>query len=337
MGKGFGECFCRQIGRPDSRTSIGLRTLRIITPVALILGLLAAPVAAAPPGATIEYQPMASSGLAAGYPFESWVVFNISSNPTVPGMSLPAGATFRFTFPAAFTPQTGHAPQAVLLYNWPQKAAPVPFTIALDQQDMRTIALKISAPVPAIPPERPGLKSIHLRWGPINPKEAGDYPITIRLSDAGEFSGTTQAIAHITAKPLPNIAAYNQLHEGRNENWQHVKTGQTAMLPIDLLITMPNDCRSSMMLHPTSGGDLDILSDGKPIGTITRRGVPVTLKPEPFGPGFARLGVVRFHVTGGSTPGIAEIEARLQGGTNYIITVVVEQGTLPKPAISNPR
>ena len=324
MWKRFCGFSCRQISRPDSSTSIGRRTLRLITLAALLLALLAAPVVAAPLGATIEYQPMASSGLAAGHPFESWVVFNMSSNPTVPGMSLPAGATFRFTFPANFTPQTGHAPQAVLLYNWPQKAAPVPFTIALDQQDMRTIVLKLSAPFLASPPERPGLKSIHLRWGPLNPKEAGDYPITIQLSDAGEFSGTTQAVAHITAKPLPNIAAYNQLHEGRNENWQHVKTSQTATLPIDLLITMPNDCRSFMMLRPTAGGDMDILSDGKPIGTIIRRGVPVTLKPESFGPGFARLGIVRFHVTGGPTPGIAEIEARLQGGTNYIITVVVE-------------
>ena len=324
MWKRFCGFSCRQISRPDSSTSIGLRTLRLITLVALFLALLAAPVVAAPLGATIEYQPMASSGLAAGYPFESWVVFNMSSNPTVPGMALPDGATFRFTFPANFTPQTGHAPQAVLLYNWPQKAAPVPFTIALDQQDMRTIVLKLSAPFLASPPERPGLKSIHLRWGPLNPKEAGDYPITIQLSDAGEFSGTTQAVAHITAKPLPNIAAYNQLHEGRNENWQHVKSGQTATLPIDLLITMPNDCRSFMMLRPTPGGDMDILSDGKPIGMITRHGVPVTLKPEPFGPGFARLGVVRFHITGGPTPGVAEIEARLQGGTNYIITVVVE-------------
>ncbi len=89
---------CRPICRSDSSTSIGLRTLRLITPVALFLALLAAPVVAAPLGATIEYQPMASSGLAAGAPFESWVVFNISSNPTVPGMSLPAGGDIPFHF-----------------------------------------------------------------------------------------------------------------------------------------------------------------------------------------------------------------------------------------------
>jgi len=40
----------------------------------------------------------------------------------------------------------------------------------------------------------------------------------------------------------------------------------------------------------------------------------VTFKPEPFGPGFARLGIVRFYVTGGSMPGTAEIEAQLQAG-----------------------
>jgi len=103
-----------------------------------------------------------------------------------------------------------------------------------------------------------------------------------------------------------------------------VKAGQTTTLPIDLLITLPAACRSFVSLRPMEGGDLDILSDGKPIGTITRRGVPVTLKPEPFGPGFSRLGIVRYHVTGGSTPGNAEIVAQLQGGTSYTITVVVE-------------
>ena len=84
---------------------------------------------------------------------------------------------------------------------------------------------------------------------------------------------------------------------------QHVKTGQTAPLPIDLLIKLPDKARSSMELRPVTGGNLEILSDGVAIGTITRRGVPVTLRPESFGPGFARLGIVRFYVTGDSLPG----------------------------------
>ena len=59
--------------------------------------------------------------------------------------------------------------------------------------------------------------------------------------------------------------------------------------------------------------------------SITRRGAPVTLKAEPFGPGFARLGIVRYYVTAGPEPGVAQIEAQLQGGTRYTINVIVER------------
>jgi hypothetical protein len=79
-------------------------------------------VAAGPPKARIEYQPMTSHGLAAGYPFEAWVVFDKLSNPAEPGYALPSGATFRFTFPQEFTPQPAVHPESVLLYGWPQKA-----------------------------------------------------------------------------------------------------------------------------------------------------------------------------------------------------------------------
>jgi hypothetical protein len=288
----------------------------------IIFGTL--PAMAALPKATIDYQPMSSDGLAAGLPFESWVVFDLSSNPTVQGLALPAGATFRFTFPTDFSPQSDQPPKAVLLHNWPQKPIMTPFSVKLDPNDPRTIALKLDAPISAEPPERPGLKSIHLQWGPLNPKASGDYSIKVELSDAGEFSGAVEAVAHITPKPVPNIAAYNQLHQGQNENWQHVKLGQTAPMPIDLLVTLPDANRCFMTLRPKEGGDLDILSDGKPIGTITRKGVPVSLKPEPFGPGFARLGIVRYHVTAETIPGNAEIVATLLNGTSYTITVVVE-------------
>jgi hypothetical protein len=96
-------------------------------------------------------------------------------------------------------------------------------------------------------------------------------------------------------------------------------------LPVDLLVTLPDKARSFISLRPTKEGNLDILSDMVPIGTITRRGVPVTLKPEPFGPGHARLGIIRYYVTAGSEPGLAQIEAHLQGGTRYTIDVIVER------------
>jgi hypothetical protein len=301
-----------------------MRKIHIVLFTILTFVFLSTTVMASPPRATIEYQPMTSQGLAAGYPFEAWVVFDKSSNPAEPGYALPAGATFRFTFAPAFTPKPGIVPEAVLLYDWPQKAAPVPFTIGFDPRDSHTIVLRLMEAFPTGPPERPGLKAIHLRWGPLNPMKEGDYPITIEIVGAGELPGTTEAYTHITSRPVPVVAAYNQLHEGRNEDWQHVKMGQTAPLPIDLLITLPDKARSSIELRPGTSGNLEILSDGTPIGTVTRRGVPVTLRPEHFGPGFARLGIVRFYVTGGSVPGPAEIDAQLQGGPRYTLHVVVE-------------
>jgi hypothetical protein len=313
----------RQAKEPVRR--MRLKGLHLIAIAMLIGGLFVPSAYAAPLSATIEYQPMTSDGLAAGYPFEAWVVFDKSPDPTVPGYSLPAGATFRFIFPEAFTPQsTGPRPSAVLLYGWPQAPAAIPFTVGLDPKDPRTIVLRLTESFPAGPPERPGLKAIHLRFGPINPAQAGDYPVTIQLTDSGALSGTTQAIAHITAKPVPNVAAYNPLHGGRNENWQHVKTGQAAELPVDLLVTLPDKARSFISLRPTKEGNLEILSDMVPIGTITRRGVPITLKPESFGPGHARLGIIRYYVTAGPEPGVAQIEAQLQGGTRYTINVIVE-------------
>lgn len=291
----------------------------------LTMVILATTVLAIPPGATIQYQPMTSVGLAAGYPFEAWVVFDISSNPSIPGLALPADATIRFSFPEAFAPQPISHPQAVLLYGWSQGPIAMPSTIMLDSQDPRTIVLKLTAAIPSGPPERPGLKAIHLRWGPVNLLQAGDYPISIQLSDAGGWSGTTQAVAHITSKPVPNIAAYNQLHPGRNEDWQYVKTGQAAPLPIDLLITLPDKARSFISLRPTEREALGIFSDGIAIGTVTSKGVPIALKPESFGPGFARLGIVRFFVTAGPEPGLAEIDAQLKGGPRYRLHLFVER------------
>ena len=309
----------------ESGRKVFVKTLVSIA-IVLIFGLFTPIVSAAPPGATIEYQPMTSDGLAAGYPFEAWVVFDKPSDPTVPGYALPVGATFRFTFPKAFKPRpAGPPPSAVLLYGWPHAPAPIPFTVGLDPKDHRTIVLKLAEAFPTGPPESPGLKSIHLRWGPLNPTRAGSYPITIQLTDAGPLSGASQAIAQITPKPVPNVAAYNTLHDGRNENWQHVKTGQEAPLPIDLLVTLPDKARSYISLRPTKEGNFEILSDKAPIGTITRRGVSVNLKPEPFGPGFARLGLIRYYVTAGPEPGIAQIDAQLKGGTRYTINVIVER------------
>jgi hypothetical protein len=273
--------------------------------------------------ASVAYQPMVSNGLAAGQPFEAWIILDKSLEPSTPGYALPAGATMRFRFPKAFNPILAVKPEAVLLFGWPQRGIPVKFQVALDPQDARTIVITLLQPLEAAPPDSPGLKAIHLRTGERNPKP-GSYPIEIQFTNAGELSGTATALASIAKSPVPVIAPYNQLHESRNEDWQHVKRGQAAPLPIDLLVNLPHEPRSSISLRPTANGGLEILSDEKPIGTITTHGPQLSLTPVAFGPGFARLGIVRFRVSAGAESGTAEISAQLTGGPTCTLHVIVE-------------
>lgn len=273
--------------------------------------------------ASVAYQPMVSNGLAAGQQFEAWIILDKSLEPSTPGYALPSGATMRFRFPKAFSPVLAVKPEAVLLFGWPQRAIPVKFQVALDPQDARTIVITLLQPIEAAPPDSPGLKAIHLRTCERNPKP-GSYPIEIQFTNAGELSGTATALASIAKSPVPVIAPYNQLHESRNEDWQHVKRGQAAPLPIDLLVNLPNEPRSSISLHPTANGGLEILSDEKLIGTITTHGPQLSLTPLAFGPGFARLGIVRFRVSAGTESGTAEINAQLTGGPACTLHVIVE-------------
>lgn len=285
--------------------------------------VFAATAFAAAPATTVAYQVMISTGLAARNPFEVWFIFDKSSDPRVPGYSLPAGATIRFTFPKSFTPKPGLL-GAVMLNGWAQGKIPAHFTVAIDNNDPHTVVIHLQKAISAGPPQAPGLKAIHLRTGFINPAKAGNYPIRIQFTDAGAMSGTTTAIARITARPVPNVAAYNQLHQARDEDWQRVKVGTEAPLPIDFLVTLPQKARAVRSLKPDGHGGLTILSDGKPIGSITTKGVPVTLTPQMFGPGFARLGIVEVHAKAGMTAGTAEIIAALKGGTRYEIHLIVE-------------
>lgn len=193
-----------------------------------------------------------------------------------------------------------------------------------NEADPRVVVVRIDGAIQSNPPEKPGLKAIHILTGELNPAVAGDYPIAVQFIDAGPLSGTSTAIAHITASAAPNVAAYNQLHQGRNEDWQRVKGGAEAAMPIDFLVTLPESSRSSIGLKASGDGALKIVSDGKPIGSIRTRGVPIALTPEPFGPGYSRLGIIRVRAGAGSQPGTAEIIARLNGGTEYKVTLIVE-------------
>jgi hypothetical protein len=285
--------------------------------------LVSASARAEAPATTVAYQPMVSTGLAAQNPFEVWFIFDKPSESTVPGYALPGGATIRVTFPVEFTPKPGPL-GAVMLFGWSQGAIKAKFTTNMDINDPQTVVIHLDEAIAAEPPVRPGLKAFHLRTGLINPALAGDYPITLQFINAGALTGTTKAIAHITSKPVPNIAAYNQLHQGKDENWQRVKASTEANLPIDFLITLPDEARSVMSLNLTADGTLAILSDGKLIGTIKTKGVPITLRPTMFGPGYARLGIVQVNAKAGMTPGTAQIIAALDGGTEYTINLIVE-------------
>ncbi len=283
------------------------------------------PAQAGSPTITVGYQPMVSTGLAAKEPFEAWFVFDKSADPRIPGYEVPAGTTVRFTFPKEFMP-VGDNPhlEAALLYGWPHGAIAAPFVITQDKADPRVVTVRIEQAISITPPEKPGLKAIHIRTGEINPAQAGDYPIKVEFIDAGPLSGTMTAVAHITENAVPNIAAYNQLHQSKDEDWQRLKTGMEAPLPIDFLVTLPDATRTSITLTPASGSSLRILSDGKPIGSIMTKGVPIVIRSQPFGPGFARLGIVEIRAKAGTTPGTAQIIAALDGGRQYVINLIVE-------------
>ena len=304
----------------------GVRTAkRCATALALAGMFIAAPLRAGPPAITVGYQPMVSTGLAAKHAFEAWFVFGTSTDPRVPGYAMPAGATVRLTFPGEFAPLRGNPHlEGALLYGWPHGAIPVPFSVTQDKDDPRTVVVRIDQAIPVHPPERPGLKAIHVRTGELNPARPGDYPIAIEFLNAGILSGTTKALAHISATPTPNIAAFNQLHKSRDEDWQHVPAGVEAPLPIDFLVTLPDQSRASITLASAGDGTLDIVCDGATIGSITTTGVPVTLTPQSFGPGFSRLGIVEVHAKAGTTPGGAQIIASLDHGTRYAINLIVE-------------
>ena len=303
--------------------SLGVRATKFCAVIVLV-GMLSSWSFAEAPSLSVFYQPMVSTGLAAGQPHESWFVFDKWSNPNVPGHAIPAEAKIKFTFPDNFTPEKGHPLNAVMLYGWTQKPIPVKFTTQEDPTNPRIVVIKFDQAIPVGNADAPGLKAIHLRTGILNPSTPGDHPIAVEFVDAGMLTGKTTATVNITPKPVPNVASYNSLHDSKNENWQRIKSDQEAPLPIDFLVTIPDLPRSFVSLKLNPDGNLTILSDGKPIGSVVAKGVPVTLRPEPFGPGQARLGIIRVHVKAGDTAGMAEIIASLDGGTQYIINAVVE-------------
>lgn len=266
---------------------------------------------ARPPKISVTYQPTVGDGLAGRHPFEALLTLDRSTDPSVPGYAIPAGATIRFSFPEAFAAQAGAAPSAVLLHAWSQGPIPASFTIVRNDAKPGEIAIRLHEAIAPRPPEAPGLKAIHLWTDEVNPS-AGDYPITVEFANAGPLFGTTTAIAHITPAPVSSIGAYNRLHDGRNEDWQHVMPGAEARIPIDFVATLPDGPGAAISLRRAEGGSVIILANGEPVGWIRTEGAPVNLTPEMLGPDLARLGSHASARPRAQPPGLHESSAKWQ-------------------------
>ena len=287
--------------------------------------LLAAvsPARAAPKRIRVIPQPMIATGLAAGHEFEAWFVLDASPDPAAPGYAVPEGAEIRVVFPPGFTPMHAARPSSVLLYGWPQRGIPVAFTVARDPRQPRAVIWHLTQAIPSGLPGRPGLKAIHLRSAERNPARPGTYAVAVSFRHAGALDGTTRAIVSVAPAPRPNIAAYNQLHAGHDEDYQHVKRGEVAPLPLDFLVTLTQKLRAEMRLVAAPDG-LRIMADDAQIGTIRTEGVPLVLTAERFGPGFDRLGIIRVTARAGAVAGTARVIATLAGGETCRLTLIVE-------------
>jgi Zn-dependent alcohol dehydrogenase len=145
---------------------------------------------------------------------------------------------------------------------------------------------------------------------------------TLRASDLIRLPADVDA-AEAAALILSWTTAYQLLHRAaRVQQGQRVLVHGAAGAVGQALLTLGR--MAGLELSPEADGKLTILSDGKSIGSIWSDGVPVTLTPESFGPGFARLGIVRVHARARDQAGSAEVVASLDGGIKYRIKLIVD-------------
>jgi len=286
--------------------------------------LAVVPVVAMAHAIQVAPQPMVATGLVAGHQFEAWFVLDRPLDPTVPGYAVPAGATIRFVFPDNFKPDQSLPLQSVLLYGWPQKGIPVPFTVRIDPQNAQVVVLHLASAIEVKPPLQPGLKAIHLRAPLQSPVTAGSYPIVVTFADAGDLSGHETAVAAIAAAPAPAVAVYNQLHDGRDEDFQRVAAGAAVPIPFDFLVSNPGSYRATVVTETAPDGTIQILADERSIGTVRAERKNVTLIPVPFGPGYNRLGIFRLAAKAGEENGTVRVVASLKGGSTCFLTLIIE-------------
>ena len=110
------------------------------------------PAEAGAPPVTVTYQPMVSTGLAAKQPFEAWFVFDKSSDPTMQGYAVPAGATTASSFRRSSRRKAISFKAPSCSTGWSQGSIPVKFTTTQDPANPRALIIKFNEPIAAGPP-----------------------------------------------------------------------------------------------------------------------------------------------------------------------------------------
>jgi hypothetical protein len=279
-----------------------------------MLHLIAAVFALTASMPSVGRAPVSATGLAAGRTFEGWVRFAASADPRVRGIAMHAGDRIRITFPKAFTPVDGD-PTAYLLYGWPQGDADADFTVGRAPGDARTIVISVRSTIAALSPQMPGVKAIHL-IAPLRNPEAGTYHLHVMVTLRGRTHSAEEAV-RIEAAPRAQLAPFNAMHDGRNEDWQTVHIASRASTDADFLYTDERGDHPANLTLQTVGERptrASVMLDGARIGEIiASRGLVLVPQAAPRG------GVVRVGVLASRTPGSATVTARLSNGNLTVL------------------
>lgn len=154
----------------------------------------------------------------------------VDADPTVPGLDLAAGATFRLRLPAAFentgtrvasASEPGCGPPlvvdcttAVLVQGWPQSPV-LPFPNVTLDAATNTFEVTTSAAWAPDPPESPGAKTLHLQaFGFRNPDRPGVYPVDleIRPDPSSDRVMLARTSVRITPRSAPHLGVLSTVN-----------------------------------------------------------------------------------------------------------------------------
>ena len=213
--------------------------------------------------------PIVSDGDVAGARFDVVVNFNVSMDPAVNGLSLPAGSQIRIKLPHAFkytepddfpianvgslncVPGNLQCTTAVLVRGWPQHPiSPAKYAISLRGN---TIVIDITTDIDAASEmDAPGVKGVHLIWsGFRNPDRAGTYHLPVAIKRPGRRAKHGVANLKIRPQIRPSINITSVYAENLddpmptdppspppnpNPIYQTAETNSMAPLPWDFLL-----------------------------------------------------------------------------------------------------